>query len=105
MVFPEHVLWHVISEVLATVMLWSCWCSSSPRSSATLLSSNRISLSDSVSNSMSISLGCSMSLLGELLRMKSNRGEERNLESKFIYQHKINIVMGNVKCGIGKARN
>ena len=84
MVVPEHVLWHEISDVLATVMPWSCWYSSSPRSSVTLLLSNLMSLSDSVSNSMSISSGYSMLLLGELLGMKSSRGEERNLESVFI---------------------
>ena len=31
-VFSEHMLWHEISEALATVMLWTCWCSSLPRS-------------------------------------------------------------------------
>ena len=40
--------------------------------------------SDSVSNSMSILSGRSMLLLGELLGMKSSRGEERNSESEFI---------------------
>ena len=45
-----------------------------------------------------------MLLLGELLGMKSSGDEDRNTESEFIYQYKINIVMLD-KCGIGKARN
>ena len=52
---------------------------------------------------MSILLGCSMLLLGELLGMKSSRGEERNSESELIFIS-IKLVMPD-KCGIGKARN
>ena len=51
---------------------------------------------------MSISSGRSMLLLGELLGMKSNRGEERNSEVSSFYQCKY--VNSNDKCGIGKAR-
>ena len=53
---------------------------------------------------MSISSGCSMLLLGELLGMKSSRGEERTWKVSSFYQYKINIVMPD-KCGIGKERN
>ena len=63
-----------------------------------LLSSNWISLSDSVSNNMSNSSGRSVLLLGELL-LKSSRGVERNSESEFILS--ISIVTPG-KCGIGK---
>ena len=45
-----------------------------------------------------------MLLLCEVLGMKSSSGQERNSESEFIYEYKINIVMVD-KCGIGKARN
>ena len=53
---------------------------------------------------MSISLGCSILLLDELLGMKSSRGEERTQKVSSFYQYKINIIMPD-KCGIGKARN